>query len=271
MFLGPTGVGKTELAKLLAEYLFGNKSDMIRLDMSEYMEEHSVAKLIGSPPGYVGYESEGQLTGKLRTHPYSVVLLDEVEKAHPRVLDMFLQVFDDGRLTDAKGRTIDAKNAIFIMTSNIRPDSFSEVPSIYDGRKQTEGVREKLSRVMRPEFLNRINEIIEFRQLSNEDVKKILRSQLNELFETVKQKQGVTVTVEADAEDFLAKAGYSLDFGVRELQRVVEEQVQIPLSRLIIGGDLRSHSQWRIVAAKNGVVVVPVDVKPRGALDTEQS
>jgi ATP-dependent Clp protease ATP-binding subunit ClpC len=271
MFLGPTGVGKTELAKLLAEYLFGNKSDMIRLDMSEYMEEHSVAKLIGSPPGYVGYESEGQLTGKLRTHPYSVVLLDEVEKAHPRVLDMFLQVFDDGRLTDAKGRTIDAKNAIFILTSNIRPDSFGEVPSIYDGRKQTEGVREKLRHFMRPEFLNRINEIIEFRQLNNEDVKKILRCQLSELFETVKQKQGVTVTAEPEAEDFLAKAGYSLDFGVRELQRIVEEQVQIPLSRLIINGDLRIHSQWKIVAVKNGVAIVSVDAKPKGAHDTEQS
>lgn len=271
MFLGPTGVGKTELAKLLAEHLFGSKSDMIRLDMSEYMEEHSVAKLIGSPPGYVGYEAEGQLTGKLRSHPYSVVLLDEVEKAHPRVLDMFLQVFDDGRLTDAKGRTTDAGNAIFIMTSNIRSESFGEVPSIYDGRKQTEGVREKLSRIMRPEFLNRINEIIEFRQLSNDDVKKILRLLLSELFQTVERKQGVSLSIQQDAEEFLAKIGYSPDFGVRELQRIVEEQVQIPLSRLILSKDLKKHDRWKISTSKEGILIIPDDAKRQGEHETEQS
>lgn len=258
MFLGPTGVGKTELAKLLSECLFGGKSNMIRLDMSEYMEEHSVAKLIGSPPGYVGYESEGQLTGKLRTHPYSIVLLDELEKAHPRVLDMFLQVFDDGRLTDSKGRTIDASNTIFIMTSNIRSDNFGAAPPIYDGRKKTsEGIREKLSRVMRPEFVNRINEIIEFHQLSNEDVKRILRIKLDQLATTVNKKHGVKLTVDQTAEDYLARAGYSNDFGVRELQRIIEEQVQIPLSRLIISGDLKKQDGWIVTYTNNGVQVIP--------------
>jgi ATP-dependent Clp protease ATP-binding subunit ClpC len=258
MFLGPTGVGKTELAKLLSECLFGGKSNMIRLDMSEYMEEHSVAKLIGSPPGYVGYEAEGQLTGKLRTHPYSIVLLDELEKAHPRVLDMFLQVFDDGRLTDSKGRTIDASNTIFIMTSNIRSDNFGAVPPIYDGgKKASEGIREKLSRVMRPEFVNRINEIIEFRQLSNEDVKRILRIKLDQLATTVNKKHKVNLTVDQTAEDYLARAGYSNDFGVRELQRIIEEQVQIPLSRLIISGDLKKQDGWIVTYTNNGVRVVP--------------
>jgi ATP-dependent Clp protease ATP-binding subunit ClpC len=258
LFLGPTGVGKTELAKILAEGIFGNKSDMIRVDMSEYMEEHSVAKLIGSPPGYVGYEAEGQLTGKLRTRPYSIVLLDEIEKAHPRVLDMFLQVFDDGRLTDAKGRTIDAGNAIFIMTSNIKSGNFADVPSIYDGRKpKSESIREKLSKVMRPELINRITEIIEFRLLTTDDVKKILRLQLNELIATVNSKQGINLTIDQSAEDFLAKSGFSNEFGVRELQRIVEEQLEIPLSRLIISSELKKHICWKITYANESIQIIP--------------
>ncbi|MCW3998659.1 MAG: ATP-dependent Clp protease ATP-binding subunit [Candidatus Bathyarchaeota archaeon] len=270
MFLGPTGVGKTELAKLLAEYLFGSKSDMIRLDMSEYMEEHSTAKLIGSPPGYVGYEAEGQLTGKLRTRPYSVVLLDEVEKAHPRVLDMFLQVFDEGRLTDAKGRTVDAENAIFIMTSNIKPDSYMELPSMYDGRKQQTGnVREQLKRMFRPEFINRISDIIEFRQLNSEDVTKILKPMLENVFAVIKNKCGVTVSTEKEAEDFLIRTGFSSDFGVRELQRVVEEQVEIPLSHLMLRGELKKHPNWTVTAGKDGLAFTPTDGTSRRSSETE--
>ena len=189
LFLGPTGVGKTQLAKLMAEFLFGlpapsgarqagSESDMIRLDMSEYMEEHSAAKLIGSPPGYVGHEEEGQLTGRLRTKPYSVVLLDEVEKAHPRVFDLFLQVFDEGRVTDAKGRTADARNAIFVMTSNIQPDKHFNV-GFQDKAESRAAMQPEVKARFRAEFINRVDEQIVFRPLSEEDARRILRPMLD--------------------------------------------------------------------------------------------
>ena len=257
MFLGPTGVGKTETAKLLAELLFGDESDMIRLDMSEYMEEHSVAKLLGSPPGYIGYEAEGQLTGKLRTNPYSVVLLDEVEKAHPRVLDLFLQVFDDGRLTDAKGRTIDARNAIFVMTSNIRADKLAETPPIYDGRRKTEGIRERLRRIMRPEFVNRIDEIVEFQPLGESEAKRILRPMLEEISASIRKQHNVTLEIEEAAESYLARVGFSSDFGVRELQRTVERLVQMPLSRLVLSGELQKQGFWQVRFSGEGISIVP--------------
>lgn len=187
LFLGPTGVGKTELARLLALFLFGSESDMIRLDMSEYMEEHSVAKLIGSPPGYVGHEEEGQLTGKLRTKPYSVVLLDEIEKAHTRVFDMFLQVFDEGRLTDSKGRTADARNAIFIMTSNIPSDKHIGFNHQDTEESKTEVLREVEKR-FRTEFINRIDEQIVFRPLGEEDASNILRPMLDDVCMNLKKK-----------------------------------------------------------------------------------
>jgi ATP-dependent Clp protease ATP-binding subunit ClpA len=258
MFLGPTGVGKTELAKLLAEFLFGSKSNMIRVDMSEYMEEHSGAKLIGSPPGYVGYEEEGQLTGRMRSNPYSVVLLDEIEKAHPRVLDLFLQVFDDGRLTDSKGRTINAKNTIFVMTSNLKTDDFRETPQIYDGRRKAEGIREKLRLFMRPEFLNRIDELILFRSLSKDDVKRILKPILDEICANSIRQYNVTLQVEGEAEDFLADAGWSPEYGVRELHRTVQRLIQIPLSRLILSGELKKHSHWQITRSREGISIIPL-------------
>jgi uncharacterized protein (TIGR02391 family) len=187
LFLGPTGVGKTQLAKLMAEFLFGSESDMIRLDMSEYMEEHSAAKLIGSPPGYVGHEEEGQLTGRLRTRPYSVVLLDEVEKAHPRVFDLFLQVFDEGRVTDAKGRTADARNAIFVMTSNIQAGKQFNV-GFQDKAESRTAMQHEVKARFRAEFINRVDEQIVFRPLSEEDARRILRPMLDAISEELRKR-----------------------------------------------------------------------------------
>jgi ATP-dependent Clp protease ATP-binding subunit ClpC len=258
LFLGPTGVGKTELARLLAQFLFGSQSDMIRLDMSEYMEEHSIARLIGSPPGYVGHEEEGQLTGKLRTKPYSVVLLDEIEKAHPRVFDLFLQVFDEGRLTDSKGRTADAKNAVFIMTSNIPPDEALGfgLPGTDDTR---EAMLDEVREQFRPEFLNRIDEQIVFRSLSEEDVRRILQPILKELIVSVERRHDTTLQFSEEAIDLLARAGYDPRYGARELRRTVERLVQVPLSRLIVMGELEEHSCWGVVCEGEGLAIVPLE------------
>jgi ATP-dependent Clp protease ATP-binding subunit ClpC len=246
LFLGSSGVGKTETARSLAMFLFGSESDMIRLDMSEYMEEHSISKLIGSPPGYVGHEEEGQLTGELRTKPYSVVLLDEVEKAHPRVFDLFLQVFDDGRLTDSKGRTADARNAIFIMTSNISADKHAGlgfIPSV----QVRSNVLHEVAKHFRPEFINRIDDQIVFRSLGEEDVRKIVKPMLAEICQTLQKQYQVTLEVDEQAEILLAQAGFNPQYGVRELRRTVEKFVQIPLSELILAGKLAEHSQWQLV------------------------
>ncbi|MDD5311457.1 MAG: ATP-dependent Clp protease ATP-binding subunit [Dehalococcoidia bacterium] len=256
LFLGPTGVGKTELARSLAKFLFGSESSMIRLDMSEYMEEHSVAKLIGSPPGYVGHEEEGQLTGKLRTKPYSVVLLDEIEKAHPRVSDMFLQVFDEGRLTDAKGRTADARNAIFIMTSNIPADKEMGF-SHRDTEESKVAVIGAVRKRFRTEFINRIDEQIVFRPLSREDIKKIAQPMLAEIGENLQKQYKVTLQFSDEAEDFLAEAGYGIQYGARELRRTIERLVQAPLSRLILSGELKKHGYWRVVCSGEVISIVP--------------
>ncbi|HTW92669.1 MAG TPA: ATP-dependent Clp protease ATP-binding subunit [bacterium] len=257
LFLGPTGVGKTQLAKLMAEFLFGSESDMIRLDMSEYMEEHSAAKLIGSPPGYVGHEEEGQLTGRLRTKPYSVVLLDEVEKAHPRVFDLFLQVFDEGRVTDAKGRTADARNAIFVMTSNIQAGKQFNV-GFQDKAESSAAMQHEVKARFRAEFINRVDEQIVFRPLSEEDARRILRPMLDAIAEELRKRHNVTLHVSEEAELALAQAGFSPEYGVRELQRTVERLVQAPLSGLILSGRLKEHDAWQLVRGEQGLVVVPV-------------
>jgi ATP-dependent Clp protease ATP-binding subunit ClpC len=257
LFLGPSGVGKTEMARSLAEFLFGNEANMIRLDMSEYMEEHSFSKMIGSPPGYIGHEEEGQLTGNLRTKPHSIVLLDEIEKAHPRIFDLFLQVFDDGRLTDSKGRTADARNAIFIMTSNItagKQADLSFLPS-----KQTEDeILHEVAKRFRPEFINRVNEQIIFKSLGQEDVQKILKPMLEEIRQSLQTQYQVTLHVDKQAEILLAQTGYSPQYGVRELRRVVEKLVQIPLSELILAGKLVKGSQWQLVGQGEDLVFTEV-------------
>ena len=262
LFMGPTGVGKTELARSLTEFLFGSSSNMIRLDMSEYMEEHSAAKLIGSPPGYVGYEEEGQLTGKLRTKPYSVVLLDEIEKAHPRVFDIFLQVFDEGRLTDSKGRTVDARNSIFILTSNIQPEGNKVLGFLAGVGNSTDVSSERLKQVFRPEFINRIDEQITFRSLTKDDVTKILKTMLDEIVSDIKAQHDVLLLVAEEAKEYLVQKGFSPQYGVRELRRTVERLLQIPLSNLIISGRLKEHRSWKTVCSggcKEGISVVPAE------------
>jgi len=256
LFLGPTGVGKTELVKLLAEHLFGSTSEMIRFDMSEYMEEHSVAKLLGSPPGYVGHEEESQLVGKLRTKPYSVVLLDEIEKAHPKVFDVFLQLFDEGRVTDSKGKTADARHAIFIMTSNLSADKYIGFGS-QDTEKLTTALLGEAEKHFRAEFLNRIDEKIIFKKLSKEDVRKILPPMLDELVTNLQKKHKVTLQINEDAEMFLAQAGYSEQYGVRELRRTVERLIQVPLSKLILDGELKKHHNWQVIRDGGELSITP--------------
>ena len=260
LFLGPTGVGKTELAKSLTEFLFGSASDLIRLDMSEYMEAHSVSKVIGSPPGYIGHDEEGQLTGKLRTRPYAVVLLDEVEKAHPRIFDLFLQVFDEGRITDAKGRTVDAKNAIFIMTSNLcQAEQSQKKIGFLEEQEETEKkqVRTELANFFRPEFLNRIDDQIVFRQLGREDVEVILEGIISELFEDIKTRYNVNMRITKEAKDFIIYNGYDPRFGVRDLRRTVEKLIQFPLSNLILSNKIISQSSWAVDCKNDDVVIMP--------------
>jgi ATP-dependent Clp protease ATP-binding subunit ClpC len=260
LFLGPTGVGKTELGRSLAEFLFGSDLQLTRFDMSEFIEEHSVAKLIGSPPGYVGHDEEGQLTGRLRTKPYSVVLFDEVEKAHKKVFDLFLQLFDEGRLTDAKGRTADARNAIFIMTSNIAVDKHNKKIGFgnQDNMNLKATVLQEVKKYFRTEFINRIDEIVIFGSLSEESVKQILRPMVAEICANVQTKHNVILTIGEEVEQFVAQAGYSPEYGARELRRTVEQLIQIPLSSLILDGEFEKCKNWQVVCGSGGLSIVPV-------------
>jgi ATP-dependent Clp protease ATP-binding subunit ClpC len=249
LFLGPTGVGKTELARSLAAFLFGSEEEVIRLDMSEYMEQHSAAKLIGSPPGYVGHEEEGQLTGKLRSKPYSIVLLDEVEKAHPRVCDLFLQLFDEGRLTDSKGHIADARNAIFIMTSNISAErkvmGFGSPDSAESVKMALDAVKERF----RPELINRIDDQVVFRHLTQADAKAILRPMLEAIGKSLEAKYHKPLHVTEAAAALIAARGYSEEYGVRHLRRTLETLLQAPLSRRLLSGQAAS---WPGVVADVG-------------------
>jgi ATP-dependent Clp protease ATP-binding subunit ClpC len=246
LFLGPTGVGKTELARGIAAFLFGPEEEMIRLDMSEFMEEHSVAKLIGSPPGYIGHEEEGQLTGKLRSRPYSVVLLDEIDKAHSRVFDLFLQVFDEGRLTDSKGRTADARNAIFIMTSNIPADKKAFGFRFDDIAESKSAVFDGVKERFRPEFISRIDEQVVFRPLSQADVRAILRPMLEGITQSLTEKYHKELRVTEAAVESIAAQGYSEEYGVRHLRHTVETLLEAPLSRMILSGEIAG---WRGILA----------------------
>ena len=250
IFLGPTGVGKTELSRALAQALFDDERNMIRLDMSEYMEKHTVARLIGAPPGYVGYEEGGQLTEAVRRKPYSVVLFDEIEKAHNDVFNVLLQILDDGRLTDGKGRTVDFRNTIVIMTSNIGSQqilSFAERGGDYE--KMKEGVLALLKQHFRPEFLNRVDEVIVFHALEREQVRQIAVLLLKRLAARLAQTAGCTLKWDDAAVTCLANKGYDPAFGARPLKRAIQQEVETPLSRRIVGGEVK---QKDVITLKGG-------------------
>lgn len=252
IFLGPTGVGKTELAKALAEFLFNAEKLMIRIDMSEYMEKHAVARLIGSPPGYVGYEEGGQLTEAVRRHPYAVILFDEIEKAHPEVFNVLLQILDEGHLTDAKGRTVNFKNTVIIMTSNL---GSSEIAQYRDQKVlQAKAVDDLLKATFRPEFLNRIDDIIIFQPLTEEQIATIVTLQIKKVQDRLAAK-GISLELTADAAALLAAKGYDPAFGARPLKRVIQHEILDELSLRIIEGKIR-ESDAITVDAKDGVLVM---------------
>ena len=243
IFLGPTGVGKTELAKSLAQELFDDERAMVRIDMSEYMEKFSVSRLVGAPPGYVGYDEGGQLTEAVRRRPYSVVLFDEIEKAHPDVFNILLQVLDDGIITDSQGRQVNFKNTIIIMTSNIGSNE------ILQHHGNSEELKEQLSKLLlqyfRPEFLNRIDETLLFHSLGREELGKIVDIQLRQLAQRL-QEQEITLTLTSAARDFIADAGYDPAFGARPLKRAIIRLVENPLSRQLLSGDYPPGTVLRI-------------------------
>ena len=247
IFLGPSGVGKTELGKALAEFLFGKEDSLITLDMSEYMEKHTISRLIGSPPGYIGYDEGGQLTEKVRRHPYSVILFDEIEKASPEIFNILLQILEEGRLTDAQGRQVDFKNTVIIMTSNLGARMISSNVSIGFGNTTDEGctyedikqkVMEEVRRVFVPEFLNRIDELIVFKPLKQEEIEKIVDLMMKE---TVKRlvEQSITIELTPEARSKIAKEGYDPNFGARPLRRAIQRMVEDPISDLILKGTFK--------------------------------
>ena len=263
LFMGTTGVGKTELAKALAEFLFNDENMMTRIDMSEYQERHSVSRLVGAPPGYVGYDEGGQLTEAVRRKPYSVVLLDEIEKAHPDVFNTLLQVLDDGRLTDNKGRTVDFKNTILIMTSNVGADiiqSFMEHLPLEEAPRaqmlaecRTE-VLEVLKRTVRPEFLNRIDEVIMFEPLSQTDIREILRMQMRDLQEKLGEN-GVVVEFTNEFEEYMSTKGYEPAYGARPIKRLMQKELINLLAKSILDGHVHRNSTI-VVDVKEGQIVL---------------
>ena len=267
LFLGPTGVGKTELSKALAEALFGNENAMIRIDMSEYMEPHSVSKLIGSPPGYVGFDEGGQLTEKIRRKPYSVILLDEIEKAHPDVMNMLLQILDDGRLTDAQGRTVNFKNTVIIMTSNIGARLITDKTTLgfaSEGNKKDETQKEyetikkdvmgELKKQFRPEFINRIDEIIVFHKLNNEDIRKIMDIMLNQLKNRLTEQE-IDIEIDESVKQLLIEKGTDINYGARPLKRTIQNVLEDKIAEAMLDGKIKPGKVANVIA-KDGEVQI---------------
>ena len=268
LFLGPTGVGKTELSKALAESLFGNEDSMIRIDMSEYMEGHSVSKLIGSPPGYVGYDEGGQLTEKIRRNPYSVILFDEIEKAHPDVMNMLLQILDDGRLTDSNGRTVDFKNTVIIMTSNVgarlitdkrtlgftsKTEESKEDVKEYEETKKD--VMQELKRQFRPEFINRIDEIIVFHKLSKDEMKQIVDIMLKQVTKRM-EDQNIKLEIEDSVKDKIIEKGIDINYGARPLKRTIQNMIEDKIAEAILDGKVKPNKKAKIVVDEEGNIVI---------------
>jgi len=254
LFLGPTGVGKTELTRALAEFLFDDESAMVRIDMSEYMEKHSVARLIGAPPGYVGYEEGGSLTEAVRRRPYQVILFDEVEKAHPDVFNVLLQVLDDGRLTDGQGRTVDFRNTLIVLTSNLGSEALARLPERADVSVAREAVMEAVRSAFRPEFLNRLDEILLFRRLSRDDMKGIVVIQVEHLKRRLAERK-ITIELDAAAMTWLANAGYDPVYGARPLKRVIQRELQNPLAQSILEGRIPDGSFVHVTSGEGGLVI----------------
>src|SRR5204862_2073792 len=261
IFLGPTGVGKTELARALAEFLFDDEHNMIRIDMSEYMEKHAVARLIGAPPGYVGYDEGGQLTEAVRRRPYSVVLFDEIEKAHSDVFNLLLQILDDGRLTDSKGRTVDFKNTVLIMTSNL---GSREIQAVSEDEKQ---VREAVTQVLRehfkPEFLNRIDDIVIFHRLSRDQINQIIEVQLERL-RAMLHERNISLVLEDSAKQLLAREGYDPNFGARPLKRAIQSLIQNPMAMRLLRGEI-TPGQTVTVSARDSEMRFATKASAAGA------
>ena len=254
MFLGPTGVGKTELAKALAEFLFDDEHAIVRIDMSEYSEKHSVSRLVGAPPGYVGYEEGGQLTEAVRRRPYSVVLLDEVEKAHPEVFDILLQVLDDGRLTDGQGRTVDFRNVILILTSNLG-SQFLVDPTLSQEEKR-ENVMATVRAAFKPEFLNRLDDVLIFNALSKDELGQIVGLQLSKMSKRLSDRR-ISLDVTDAARTWLADEGYDPAYGARPLRRLVQREIGDRLARLILAGQVADGQQVTVDVADDGLTLIP--------------
>ena len=254
LFLGPTGVGKTELTKALAEFLFDDETAITRLDMSEYMEKHSVSRMIGAPPGYVGYDEGGALTEAVRRRPYQVILFDEIEKAHPDVFNVLLQVLDDGRLTDGQGRTVDFRNTLIVMTSNLGSEVMATQPPGQDSAAVREAVMEMVRAAFRPEFLNRLDEILLFHRLTRQHMSGIVAIQLERLRKMLAGRE-ITLEVDRDATEWLAETGYDPVYGARPLKRVIQRELQNPLATRILNGTVADGQTVR-VGARDGTLLI---------------
>jgi ATP-dependent Clp protease ATP-binding subunit ClpC len=268
MFLGPTGVGKTELTKALAKFMFGSEEAAIQLDMSEFMERHTASRLVGAPPGYVGYEDAGQLTEALRRRPYSIVVFDEVEKAHPEVHNMLLQIMEEGHLSDAKGRKVDFRNAIIVMTSNIGADLIKKQSGLGFQLKRDEAAEEKvtydemrkrlndsLKRAFRPEFLNRLDATVIFRSLNKEDIQQIVSLELFKVSERLKE-HNLIVNATLEALSVLAELGYDPEFGARPLRRIIQQKVEDPLSDKLLAGEFHDGASILINVDEDGEIAL---------------